>query len=135
MLSKDKLDQQGKVDRPDDEWLLLVALCGEGNDVVAATELGKWMALGVSLQLYTATALSTVHHTCSIKTNAVMLSLRANLVSNRQHNNCGPQPELTLSAPELLSSFNPKLKVPNAERKALLGSRACSTAQHGPVQG
>ena len=68
------------MDWPDDEWLLLVALCGEGNDVVTATQLGKWMALGISLQLYTATALSTVHNTCSIK-----------------HRSCKSQSDVTVS--------------------------------------
>ena len=49
---------------PDDERLLLVALCCEGNDVVAAAELRKGMALGIPLQLNAAAGLNTVYHTC-----------------------------------------------------------------------
>ncbi len=49
---------------PDDEGLLLVALGGECNDVVAAAELSKGMALWISLQLNTSTRLDTVYHTC-----------------------------------------------------------------------
>lgn len=60
----------GTADPPDDEGLLLVALCGEGDDVVAAAQLCKGMALGVALQLHAAAALSTVHNSCSIKAHS-----------------------------------------------------------------
>jgi len=48
---------------PDDERLLLVALGGESNDVVAAAELGKGVALWIPLQLNTSARLDAVYHT------------------------------------------------------------------------
>lgn len=69
---------------PDDERLLLVALCCEGNDVVAAAELRKGMALGISLQLNTAAGLYTVHNTC---TNSYMLMSNAFLQSRERNQN------------------------------------------------
>ena len=40
---------------PDDEGLMLVALSGEGNDIVAAAQLGKGVTLGIPFQFYAAT--------------------------------------------------------------------------------
>ena len=48
---------------PDDKGLLLVALGGECNDVVAAAELSKGMALWIPLQLNTTARLDAVYHT------------------------------------------------------------------------
>ena len=48
---------------PDDERLLLVALGGESNDVVAAAELGEGVALWIPLQLNTSARLDAVYHT------------------------------------------------------------------------
>lgn len=48
---------------PDDEGLLLVALSGECNDVVAAAELGKGMSLWIRFQLNTSARLNTVYYT------------------------------------------------------------------------
>ncbi len=48
---------------PDDEGLLLVALGGERNDVVAAAELSKGVALWIPFQLNTSARLDAVYHT------------------------------------------------------------------------
>ena len=50
---------------PDDEGLLLVALGGECNDVVAAAELGKGMTLWIPLQLNTSARLDAVYYACA----------------------------------------------------------------------
>ena len=50
---------------PDDQGLLLIPLCGEGNDVVTAAELCKGMTLGVPFQFNTATGSCTVHDACA----------------------------------------------------------------------
>ena len=61
---------------PDDQWLLLIPLCGEGNDVVTATELCKGMTLGVSFQFNTATGSRTVYNACTDKHRCHRLQAR-----------------------------------------------------------
>ena len=50
---------------PDDEGLLVVALRGEGDDVVRALQLRKGMAAGIPPQLHAATACLAIYHPCS----------------------------------------------------------------------
>ena len=50
---------------PDNEGLVDVALCCECNDVVAAAQLGKSVALGVALELHTAAACLDIHNPCT----------------------------------------------------------------------
>ena len=55
---------------PDNEGLVDVALCRECNDVVAAAQLGKSVALGVALELHTATACLDIHNPCAEQPSA-----------------------------------------------------------------
>ena len=57
----------GRRGAPDDEGLLVVALRGEGNNVVGALQLRKGVAAWVPPQLHAATASLAVHHPCACK--------------------------------------------------------------------
>ncbi len=67
---------------PDDEGLDRIALGGEGDNVVAALELCKGVALGIPAQLHTASACFTVHHACTRK---VMICTRTWPTTCRTH--------------------------------------------------
>ena len=59
----------GRRGAPDDEGLLVVALRGEGYDVVGALQLRKGVAAGIPPQFHAAAACLTVHHPCAHSMN------------------------------------------------------------------
>lgn len=62
---------------PDDERLLVVALCREGYDVVRALQLRKGVRAGVPPQLHTAATCLAVYHACAHGSTALWMRCRA----------------------------------------------------------